>query len=191
MGIKLVDYVELEVGTPQFRIKENINEQNTPSYFFYSQQEMEEGLTGIMQNNIPKKIITSDKVCTVKSGDIIFSLTSGRASIVREKFEGYLLTQNFIRITPQKEIDSKFLIYLLNESGYIKRQLLLGVQGSFVLKYTVSQIRELELRHLPSLKKQKLIGELYFYQLRYEELIKRKARLKKLLMMKKIEMLTD
>ncbi|RBP65322.1 hypothetical protein DES36_10759 [Alkalibaculum bacchi] len=44
----------------------------------------------------------------------------------------------------------------------------MGLQGSRVLKYTLKQVKELELPDLPAIEKQELIGELYFNQLRLE-----------------------
>lgn len=189
--MKIIDCVEFEVGTPQFRINEVIvDNADVPLYYFYGQQELEENLSGIViSESEPKKISTLDKVSTVNEGDVIFSLISGKATVVRKKNEGYLLTQNYIRLIPNKKIDKYFLVYLLNESKNIKKQFLVGMQGSIVLKYSVRQIRELELPNLPPIKTQKLIGELYFSQLRLEELYKRKSILQKQIIMKKIDKL--
>ncbi len=186
---KLFDCVNYEIGTPQFRIQEEISmDSNVPTYIFYGQQEMESDLRGIVQKNTEAKTIrTRDKVSIIEEGDIIFSLISGKATIAKAAHQGYLLTQNFVKLIPNKKIDSAYLVYLLNENKMIKKQFASGMQGSIVLKYTVTQLRGLELPKLPSLEKQKLLGELYFSQLRYEALIHRKTLAQRTLIFKKME----
>lgn len=44
-----------------------------------------------------KVIRTNDKVRILFDGDLVFSLISGKAGIVRKKHEGYLYTQNYIK----------------------------------------------------------------------------------------------
>ncbi|MOA57682.1 hypothetical protein D3C78_1819070 [compost metagenome] len=51
----------------------------------------------------------------------------------------------------------------------------MGLQGSQVLKYTLKQVKQLELPDLPTIEKQSMIGELYFNQLRLEALRNRVA----------------
>ena len=68
-----------------------------------------------------------------------------------------------------------YLVYLLNEDQSIKKQFLIGMQGSQVLKYTLKQVKGLKLPKCPSIEKQQMIGELYFNQLRLQALRNRVA----------------
>lgn len=129
--------------------------------------DLTDDLVGInLLSGEPKKIRTRDEVSIVFPQDIIFSLISGTASIVGKDHQGYLYTQNYVRVKPDKNIAPKYLIYLLNENRAIRKQFQLGLQGTTVLKYTLAQLKEIELPSLPSLHEQQIIGEVYFKQLR-------------------------
>lgn len=175
MNMRLENLVEFQVGSPQFRIKESVADAAT-TYKFYSQNDLEEDLTGVeLATEEAKQIATTDEVTTVTSGDLVFSLISGRAAIVRKEHDGYLYTQNYVVIEPGTEVDSKYLVYLLNEDREVAHQFWLGLQGSMVMKYTVKQLRELKIKKLPNLDKQQAIGDIYFKQMRIQALRKRIA----------------
>lgn len=170
--MKIVEIANLISGTPQFRIKEVANK-DTPIYFVIGQAEVERDLNGTISNLVDyssKKIQTGDAVNTVHSGDILFSLISGVATVVSDAHDGYLYTQNYIKLELTKEIDKKFIVYILNEDSFIRTQLKKGLQGSAVLKYTMNQLRELKLPKFPAIEKQKIIGDIYFSQLKLEKL---------------------
>ncbi|MDO5814648.1 MAG: hypothetical protein Q4Q18_03325 [Methanobrevibacter sp.] len=188
---KLQDLIQLTSGSPQFRITESLDK-DAPSYCFYGQQELENDLVKeqIIAENA-KKITTLDSVNTLNEGDVVFSLISGRTTIVGAEHNGYLFTQNYVKLVPQIDIDKKYLVYLLNESNFIKKQWLRELQGSAVLKHTVKQLRELKLPELHSYKKQTVIGNIYFEQLRLQALKKRVADTEKILALEKIRRLND
>lgn len=175
MNMWLENLVKFQVGSPQFRIKESVADAAT-TYKFYSQNDLEEDLTGVeLATEEAKQIATTDEVTTVTLGDLVFSLISGRAAIVRKEHDGYLYTQNYVVIEPGTEVDSKYLVYLLNEDREVAHQFWLGLQGSMVMKYTVKQLRELKIKRLPNLDKQQAIGDIYFKQMRIQALRKRIA----------------
>lgn len=62
----------------------------------------------------------------------------------------------------------------------------MGLQGSQVLKYTLKQVKELELPDLPAMETQRLIGELYFNQLRLEALRNRAANSETIIVLEKL-----
>lgn len=174
---KLSELVWLVSGSPQFRITEVFDEK-MPLYTYYSQTDLTDDLVGIISKNVDnKQVRTNDKVNTLCEGDVVFSLITGIATMVRKEHEGYLYTQNYVKLVPSHNIDSKFLVYLINENKTIKKQFVYGLQGSQVLKYTLKQLKELEIPKIPSLDKQKIIGQVYFNQLRREALINRAAEL--------------
>lgn len=184
---KLQDVIQLISGSPQFRIVES-HAENSPVYYFYGQQELENDLTGIELNcESAKEISTMDDVSLLKEGDVLFSLISGRTTVVRKVHQGYLYTQNYVKLLPGANIDKKYLVFLLNENDFIRKQWLIGLQGTAVLKYTVKQLRELELPQLPSYEKQKVIGNIYFGQLRLQALKVRVAENERLLVLKKLK----
>ena len=168
--MKLSKLVELVSGTPQFRIVE-VSNPKAPVFTYYTQTDLNDDLVGIISSDVDnKQVRTNDKVSTLSSGDVLFSLITGKATVVRKEHEGYLYTQNYVKLLHGKDIDSKFLVYLMNESKAIRKQLMLGLQGSLVLKYTLTQLRDLEIKKIPSIDRQKIIGQVYFNQLRLKAL---------------------
>ena len=184
---KIEDIITIMTGTPQFRIKESLSD-TAPTYFFYGQQELENDIVNLeLSKESPKSISTLDELNLVHEGDILFSLISGRTTIVNKKHQGYLYTQNYVKLIPKNVVGSKYLVYLLNESDLIRKQWSKGLQGSAVLKHTVKQLRELELPKIHSYEKQKIIGDIYFKQLRLQALKMRVADAEKLLTIEKLK----
>lgn len=144
-------------------------------------------MVGIISDDVEnKQVRTKDKVSTLCEGDVIFSLINGIATIVSKEHEGYLYTQNYVKLLPGNHIDSKFLVYLINENILIRKQFMIGLQGSQVLKYTLKQLKELEMPNIPSIDKQRKIGQIYFNHLRLEALKHRAAKLKSKIILAKL-----
>lgn len=184
---KLGELVGLISGSPQFRITEVFDEK-TQLFTYYSQTDLTDDLVGIISEDVEnKQVRTNDKVNTLCDGDVVFSLITGIATIVSKEHEGYLYTQNYVKLIPSHKIDSKFLVYLINENKAIKKQFVLGLQGSQVLKYTLRQLKELEIPKIPSIDKQKIIGQVYFNQLRLQALRNRVAELETTIRLAKLE----
>lgn len=185
--MKLSELVELVSGTPQFRIVE-VSNPKAPVFTYYTQTDLNDDLVGIISSDVDnKQVRTNDKVSTLSTGDVLFSLITGKATIVRKEHEGYLYTQNYVKLLHAEDIDSKFLVYLMNESKAIRKQLMLGLQGSLVLKYTLTQLRDLEIKKIPSIDRQKIIGQVYFNQLRLKALRNRVAELEAKIRLAKLE----
>ncbi|ETT65649.1 restriction endonuclease subunit S [Paenibacillus sp. FSL H8-0457] len=183
---KLKDMVEFVSGSPQFRIIET-SDISAPQYTYYGQSDLEADLVDMDSNGSDgKQVRTFDKVNTLCHGDVVFSLISGKSAIVGVKHRGYLYTQNYVKLVASNKVDSKYLAYLLNEDPFIKKQFQMGLQGSQVLKYTLKQVKELELPDLPPIDKQRMIGDIYFYQLRLEALKKRAANLEIYILLEKL-----
>ncbi|WP_391572788.1 restriction endonuclease subunit M [Cohnella sp.] len=173
-------------GSPQFRINE-VFEARAPLYTYYGQQDIEDDLVGMdSEGGDRKQVRTFDKVNTLCQGDVVFSLISGKSTVVGVKHQGYLYTQNYVKLLPNVKLDSTYLVYLLNEDEFIKKQFQVGLQGSQVLKYTLKQVKELELPALPTIEKQRMIGELYFKQLRLEAFRNRAASLETAIVLEKL-----
>ncbi|WP_231038240.1 hypothetical protein [Pectinatus frisingensis] len=116
----------------------------------------------------------------------MFSLITGKAAIVQLAHDGYLYTQNYIKLLPVSTIDAGFLVYLLNEDQSIRKQFFISLQGSQVLKYTLQQLKEIRIEKLPLLGRQRQIGELYLQQLHLTALKNRAAELEKIICLAKL-----
>lgn len=183
---RLENIVQIKSGSPQFRIVESIDNLGVV-YSFYGQSELENDLVNLeIVNEESPKIRTNDQVNLTKQGDVMYSLISGKATIIRVNHQGYIYTQNYVKLTPSEVIDARYLVYLLNEDVNIIHQLNMSLQGSIVHKYTVNQLRKLQLNKLPNLKKQQIIGELYFNQLHLKSLREQVAALDKRITLEKI-----
>lgn len=184
---KLSEVVEFVSGSPQFRITE-VFDTNAPLYTYYGQLDLADDLVDIVSSNVDnKQVRTQDKVNTLCTGDVVFSLISGVSTIVRKAHEGYLYTQNYVKLIPNENVDPQYLVYLLNENKLIKKQFLRGLQGSQVLKYTLKQLKALRLPELPSIEKQQMIGQVYFNQLRLQALRNRVANAETTILLAKLE----
>ena len=185
--MKLGDVVEASSGSPQFRITEILNNE-APLYTFYNQSDLVDDLIGIEScSKENKKIRTNNKVFTLKTNDVLFSLISGMATIVSEKHEGYIYTQNYVKLNLNEHIDSRYFVFLINESKDIRKQLTIGLQGSQVFKYTLKQLKDINLPKMPLIEKQKIIGEIYFKQLKLTALKNKVAELEKTVIFNKLE----
>ena len=82
---RLSEFVKFESGSPQFRIKQS-TDTKAPVYTYYSQTDLFDDLSGIISNDdlIKKQIKTNDSVCILAESDLVFSLISGTAAIVRK-----------------------------------------------------------------------------------------------------------
>ena len=184
--IDIKSVVELVSGTPQFRIVEDLSG-NAPAYCFYTQSDLEEDLGGLnCQSNDRKQVRTFDAVNTLAEGDVVFSLLSGKAAIVQAQHGGYIFTQNYLAFKPTRELDARYLVYLVNEDRSIRHQLRISQQGSSVMKYTIAQLGSLMLPELPPPERQRLIGQLYLNQMQLAALKKRTAELETALVLGEI-----
>ena len=157
------DIFHSNTGVSQYRLEESTSK-NAVLYTLYGQNELYEDLTGVpgaMSDR--KQIRTEYKGSTLKAGDLIFSTISGMATLVTSDHEGYLFTQNYVRMEPlNTPIDKKFMAYLINENTKIKKQFKQNLQ-------------DIQLPKLPSIETQHIIGEIYFKQLRLKALKQRVA----------------
>ncbi|WP_424407188.1 restriction endonuclease subunit S [Pasteurella sp. PK-2025] len=175
-------------GQPQFRISET-SDLEAPSYTYYTQANLELDIQLADTPILSDKVIrTFDPITSLLSaGDVIFSLISGKSARISNMHQGFLYTQNYVKLTPTEKIDANYLIYLLNESLMIQKQLTNGLQGTQVLKYTMKQLKSLKLPKLPTLSKQRLIGDVYCKQQKLAYLKQRAAQLEKFLVLHQLQ----
>lgn len=177
MEIKIENLVRIESGTPQFRLKESSTDGQV--YNFYNQTSLNNDMTGLFdQDEEVKSIQTADKVITFNEGDIVFSLINGKAALVSKKHQGYLQTRNYLKLITDERIDSQYLVFLLNEDPRILRQFSSSLQGTTLVKFNLSQVKELKVNIIENLSKQRAIGEIYFKQIKVQALKEQSAELK-------------
>ncbi|WEV38160.1 hypothetical protein OZX58_05270 [Lactobacillus sp. ESL0680] len=163
--MKLKDLFEFKSGSLQSRLEVN-NKSNTKSYFVYDRNcYLEDTFQSLTNNSKTKQIKTISDVVLVKQGDLIFNLQSGKAAIITQKHDKYILTQNFVKLIPRTSVSIEYILFLLNESKCFDRQIKKYLQGSIVFKYTTKILKEIIVPEL-SVENQKSIGKLYVDQLK-------------------------
>ncbi|EOS60733.1 hypothetical protein C815_01065 [Firmicutes bacterium M10-2] len=183
----------IEIGTPQFRIHETEGS-NSKHYFVYSQEMLTNDLEGgIVKENLKdaRQVTTKDRVDVVHTGEIVLSLTSGTACIVSSQHEGFLLTKNFCKVYPAKNVHALYLVYLFNEDHTVRKSLKKSKNEGLVTMITSKQLEALEFPKLPSFEVQKLIGELYFNQKKLTSLQTENAKLKEKMVIESIRRYED
>ncbi|MDR2977079.1 MAG: hypothetical protein LBV19_07235, partial [Streptococcaceae bacterium] len=90
-----------------------------------------------------RRVENSEKLIYVSEGDIVVSLISQRATVVRIK-EKMFLSPNYIKVTPKSlEIPKEYFVYWFNESYEARKQIEQGMQGSIINKLSINFLREL------------------------------------------------
>ncbi|MCY8717617.1 restriction endonuclease subunit S [Bacillus spizizenii] len=122
-------------------------------------------------------------------GDVVFSFVSSKAGIVSDLNHGKIINQNFAKLMIEHhELDSRYLCYALNESHAMKKQMAISMQGSTVPKLTPAILKELEIK-LPSIEKQRTIGQAYFCLRKRQALVKKQAELEEQLYLEALKRL--
>ncbi len=160
--MKLEELALFMGGSLQVRL-DTTSWEDARDYILYNQQHHQlDGYEVIEEEVIDSRTVTTDREVTLlEEGDLLFSLLSGKAVLVRAEHAGLLYTQNYIKIEPIAKLDKAFLLYLINESSAIRRQFYQSLQGSEVMKYTVKQLKSLQLGALPPLDSQQKLGKIY------------------------------
>jgi restriction endonuclease S subunit len=175
-------YETLESGAPPGRIKET-SHKDAPSYFYYSQDDLIDDLNFTTREKDPsklKQISTLDKIRTIHEGDLVFSLMNPIAALVSKEHDGYLITNNFVRIQLAENIYPAYALYYLNESDDFKKQIMKEMSGIVVKKITLSQFQKVVWPEFPSLEKQKIIGDVYLAQKKLAALKREKIELQEM-----------
>ena len=165
-------------GISQYRIEES-NSTDAKVYTLYGQNELYEDLYGVPGSMSDRKQIKVDGMgpgAIAREGDLLFSTISGEAKIVSAEHDGYVFTQNYVRMEPMSRlVDKKYMAYLINENLSIKRQFKQNLQGSQVIRYSLKLLKEIALPELPPIEIQRVIGDIYFKQLLLRSLRQRVA----------------
>ncbi|CUR64582.1 restriction endonuclease subunit S [Leuconostoc gasicomitatum] len=173
---KISELFSIKGGSPQVRIKVS-KDFDAHRYIFYNQNHLLQDISQSeeLENNIVEKSIkTKDMVEILTKNDLIISLISATGTKVSAQHQGYLISQNYVKLVPIDEnvIDKNYLAYMLNESQVVKKQLYRQLQGSNFVKVTIAILKTLEIP-MVSIEKQRQIGQLYVDSSRLSTLRKR------------------
>ncbi len=176
--------LEIVSGITPIRIRETSNP-TVPERCVYGLAELEKDMRLASSGNdaiTARKIRTEQEVPIVKEGDLVLSLQNPKAAIVSREHDGYLQTINTVVLKTSKEVDPKFLLFLINEEPKVQQLLLNDNLGSIVSRTTVRQVEKLGQIHLPDMKTQRLIGDVYLKQIQMAALTEKREQLQRTMM---------
>lgn len=176
--MKLGKAVEISLGKNISRIDDN----PTETLDIYTTDDLENDLSAATAQLLKAdSTVQNSNKFIVSSGEIVYNLTSSTVGIVSQMNAGKLINQNFAKLVVKNDmIDAKYLCFLLNQSDSVRRQKYILMQGTVTPKITPAIIRQLEFS-LPPMKKQILIGKLYFDMNRYQYLIDKRSNILRML----------
>ena len=128
------------------------------------------------QDETTQYLHTEEQLRTVQKGEVIVALIPKRVVPFEEVEQPTIISTNYVIITPGKRLDAKFLAWWFNESEEARRQIDVGAQGSALTRLSMGIIEGLKIT-LPSISRQKLIGEMYERQTALTELAARRSEL--------------
>ena len=110
-------------------------------------------------------VILRDTPCSeeqyLRSGDVLIKRLNPDCAVVFEgSNEPVVASANIFIIRPKRDLDSKYLAFLLEKSKLLQRVSQLSGVGTTVAALTVAQIEGGNIP-LPPIKRQKILGELW------------------------------
>lgn len=166
---KLGELIELSNGRNSGRIK------NDEGYAEYSTFDFKNDI------NMATEYIHKDNDSSflTYTGQMLFSVVKGDATIVSKDNTGKIIKDFFIKVDVDTDkIYPWYLCYMINESEEIKREKYLNSKGVNILRFTSSFFKDLNL-NIPDMKEQIKIGDLYKYSTANQYLEKKLADNKK------------
>ena len=108
----------------------------------------------------------------LKPGDVLIKRLNPDCAVVFEgSNEPVVASANMFIIRPKRDLDSKYLAFLLEKSKLLQRVSQLSGVGTTVAALTVAQI-EGGIIPLPSMRQQKILGELWALSKKRERLLR-------------------
>lgn len=112
----------------------------------------------------------------LQPGDVVYSQSSQTASPVSDRHIGYVLSQNYLVLRPDKDLlDPNYLVFMINEEPWFRKELCSRFQGTALYRVSARDLESLEFPELPDLEIQKVIGQIYLDQKKLTALRKRVA----------------
>lgn len=164
---KLSEIAEIIQGNILTRLKSTSCSDTTIELDAISMQELSYivGQSDTLENIFKVKILKDKESSCVltKPKDIVIGLSSRKAFVIDEAHSNKLLLSNFalIRIRDSNLLDPYYFCWLFNEDLRIQKYIGKKTQGSAnVMVLSINNVKDIEL-DLPSIEKQRLIGEIY------------------------------
>ncbi|MRG86705.1 restriction endonuclease subunit S domain-containing protein [Salinibacillus xinjiangensis] len=182
----LQNYADVSQGSFLSRIKEAPSDESI-KVALYTMKEMNEslGVEYYRSKEKPQDVYVLKEryheLPTTKEGMVLINLQSHQAVAVRKEHTGKLVPSNFAIIEPfDSTVDVTYLEWFINEHPSCRKQLRIATQGTVVAALSIKMLRELNLQ-LPTVNKQKMIGNMNRVLERKKRLINERLKLEELL----------
>jgi len=133
----------------------------------------------IKEDKLKDQLLTKEK-------RLIVHLLSQKAALLPKQYAGRLIPSNFVALDFQSNFDEKFMEWYFNEHPSIRRQIMLGTQGSIVSTLSLATLRDLDIA-VPLLSVQQKIGDISGLYHRKKQLIEERMKLEERLIHQKIK----
>lgn len=171
--MKLKDLVSIESGLNSREIKEK-------SVELYSISDFRTDLKSNFEEKINRSLQKNNSV--LRKGDIIMSLQDFKVALVSSKNDGKFFSQRYVKLVPKNlsKIEILYLLFIINESVDIKRQINSLLEGSVLKLLKMKNVENIDIQ-LPPMEYQKRIGKYYQLLKKKEYLTKEKISILKTL----------
>jgi hypothetical protein len=132
----------------------------------------------IKEDKLKNQLLTKEK-------RLIVHLLSQKAAFLPKQYAGRLIPSNFVALDFHENMDTKFMEWYFNEHPSIRRQIMLGTQGSIISTLALATLRDLEIS-VPPLSIQQKIGKISDLHHRKKKLIEERMNLEGSLIHQKI-----
>ncbi|WP_219621159.1 restriction endonuclease subunit S [Bacillus sp. UMB0893] len=189
--IKLQDIAIITQGANVSRLETSEEDSSSVKVDILTLKEFNEtlGLSYRMTQDKSQSVyIKEDKLknqLLTKEEQLIVHLLSQKAAFLPKQYTGRLIPSNFVALDFHENMDTKFMEWYFNEHPSIRRQIMLGTQGSIISTLALATLRELDIS-VPPLSVQRRIGKVSDLYHRKKKLIEERMDLEGSLIHQKI-----
>lgn len=132
---------------------------------------------------VPKDKLTPQLL--TDSNSLILHTQTQKIALLPEKYNGLLLTNNFIKIHLASYVDEAFFEWYFNEHPFIQKQLAILCEGTVTPLLKLSNVKDLEI-DLPPIHQQIIIGKVSQLKKRKAALIAERTELQQVYIQQKL-----
>ncbi|HHY1425948.1 TPA: restriction endonuclease subunit S [Bacillus cereus] len=132
---------------------------------------------------VPKEKLIPQLLTDINS--LILHSHTQKVALLPKKYSGLLLTNNFIKIQLNNEVDEAFFEWYFNEHPSIQKQLAVLSEGTVISLLKLSHLKDLEI-DLPPMPQQIIIGKIAQLKKKKTSLMDEKNELQQLYIQQKL-----
>lgn len=171
--MKISEKTQLDLGTVIKRFETQEHE-NAQIFQVLTLKDFNEALGEPYRGSTDKHIIRVEhsdisKLTLVDGTRVVIHLLTQKAVVLPKHCDGYIIPSNFVKVELDEDIYAPYFEWYFNNHPSIQKQIAMLSQGSVLTSFSLKQLKDIEIE-IPSIEKQKIIGDIY-------ELRKQKSKL--------------